>query len=83
MVASLLEGARPQRRGLVTSLAAEASEVGALLAVGVAALTVGLLTPVDLDGWEDTFRSLLAPWPGEIQWRTSCPPSGISTRRAA
>ena len=40
VVAYLLEGARPDRRGLITSLAAAASEVGALLAVGVSALTV-------------------------------------------
>ena len=51
VVAYLLEGARPGRRGLVTSLAAAASEIGALLAVGVCALVVSLLGPADLDGW--------------------------------
>src|SRR6478672_4517000 len=40
VVAYLLEGAAPHRRGLVTSCAAAASEVGALLAVAVSALTV-------------------------------------------
>jgi MHS family proline/betaine transporter-like MFS transporter len=51
VVAYLLEGARPRRRGLVTSSASAASEVGALLAVGIAALTVGLMSPTDLDSW--------------------------------
>jgi len=51
VVAYLLEGAPPGRRGLVTSLAAAASEIGALLAVGVCALVVSLLDPADLDGW--------------------------------
>ncbi|MCY7397245.1 MAG: MFS transporter [Sphingomonas bacterium] len=51
VVAYLLEGARPGRRGLVTSLAAAASEVGALLAVAMAALTVTLLSPAALDSW--------------------------------
>ncbi len=35
VVAYLLEGARPARRGLIASLAAASSEVGALLAAGV------------------------------------------------
>jgi MHS family proline/betaine transporter-like MFS transporter len=51
VVAYLLEGARADRRGLVTSLASAASEVGALLAVAVSALTVGLLSPAQLDAW--------------------------------
>jgi MHS family proline/betaine transporter-like MFS transporter len=51
VVAYLLEGARPDRRGLITSLAAAASEVGALLAVGVSALTVSLMSSADLDHW--------------------------------
>jgi MHS family proline/betaine transporter-like MFS transporter len=51
VVAYLLEGARPERRGLITSLAAAASEVGALLAVGVSALTVSAMSNVDLDSW--------------------------------
>src|SRR5205085_4322231 len=51
VVAYLLEGARPERRGLITSLAAAASEVGALLAVGVSALTVSLAPAGDLESW--------------------------------
>ncbi|MET4727061.1 MHS family proline/betaine transporter-like MFS transporter [Lysobacter enzymogenes] len=51
VVAYLMEGAPAAKRGLVTSLAAAASEVGALLAVGAAALVVNLLPPSDLDAW--------------------------------
>lgn len=51
VVAYLLEGARPGRRGLVTSSASAMSEIGALLAVGVAAVTVGSFAPPDLDAW--------------------------------
>jgi MHS family proline/betaine transporter-like MFS transporter len=51
VIAYLLEGSRPERRGLVASLAAAASEVGALLAVAVAALTVSLMSEADLQSW--------------------------------
>ena len=51
VVAYLLEGARAERRGLVTSLASAASEVGALLAAGVSALTVASLDEADLAAW--------------------------------
>lgn len=51
VVAYLLEGARESRRGLVTSLAAAASEVGGLLAAGIAAVTVGSVGVRDLDAW--------------------------------
>jgi MHS family proline/betaine transporter-like MFS transporter len=51
VVAYLLEGARDEKRGLVTSFAAAASEVGALLAVGISAVTVSLLSAPDLDSW--------------------------------
>jgi MHS family proline/betaine transporter-like MFS transporter len=51
VVAYLLEGAPRERRGLITSSASAASEVGALLAVGVAALTVSLTSPADLEAW--------------------------------
>lgn len=51
VVAYLFEGARPERRGLVTSFASAASEVGGLLAVGVSALTVAALPAPDLDAW--------------------------------
>jgi MHS family proline/betaine transporter-like MFS transporter len=51
VVAYLLEGARAERRGLITSLAAAASEIVALLAVGVSALTVSALGSAELDRW--------------------------------
>jgi MHS family proline/betaine transporter-like MFS transporter len=51
VIAYLLEGARPERRGLVASLAAASSEVGALLAVAVAALTVSLMSEAELQSW--------------------------------
>jgi len=51
VIAYLLEGSRPDRRGLIASLAAAASEVGALLAVGVAALTVSLTSEPALTSW--------------------------------
>ena len=51
VVAYLLEGARPNRRGFITSFAAAASEVGALLAVAISALTVSLISSADLDAW--------------------------------
>lgn len=51
VVAYLLEGAEPNRRGLITSCASAASEIGALLAVGVSAMTVHLLSEQDLAAW--------------------------------
>lgn len=51
VVAYLLEGAQAHRRGFITSLASAASEVGALLAVGVSALTVNLMREASLDAW--------------------------------
>jgi MFS transporter, MHS family, proline/betaine transporter len=51
VVAYLLEGAPPKRRGLITSSASAASEVGALLAVGISALTVSLTSRTELDSW--------------------------------
>jgi len=51
VVAYLLEGAPVRRRGLITSSASAASEVGALLAVGISALTVSLMSGNDLDRW--------------------------------
>jgi MHS family proline/betaine transporter-like MFS transporter len=51
VVAYLLEGSRPERRGLITSWAAAASEVGGLLAVGVSALTVSLLDSSSVEAW--------------------------------
>jgi len=51
VVAYLLEGAPQARRGLITSSASAASEVGGLFAVGVSALTVSLMSTSDLDEW--------------------------------
>src|SRR5918993_1494883 len=51
VVAYLLEGAPPHRRGLIASSASAASEIGALLAVGVSALTVASLNESDLANW--------------------------------
>ena len=51
VVAYLLEGARADRRGLITSSASAASEVGGLLAVGVSALTVNSMSSAALDQW--------------------------------
>ena len=51
VVAYLLEGARADRRGLITSLASAASEVGGLLAVGISALTVSSMSSAALDQW--------------------------------
>ena len=51
VVAYLLEGAPPRRRGLITSLASAASEIGGLLAVGISALTVSLTSNGDLIRW--------------------------------
>lgn len=51
VVAYLLEGAEPRRRGLITSCASAASEIGALLAVGVAAVTAWAMPAEALDAW--------------------------------
>jgi MFS transporter, MHS family, proline/betaine transporter len=51
VVAYLLEGARPERRGLIASSASAASEVGALLAVGISALTVSAMSEEALASW--------------------------------
>ncbi|WP_114228616.1 MULTISPECIES: MFS transporter [Sphingomonas] len=51
VVAYLLEGAPAHRRGLITSLAAAASEVGGLLAVFLSALIVSLVPPGALEQW--------------------------------
>jgi MHS family proline/betaine transporter-like MFS transporter len=51
VVAYLLEGAPRHRRGLIASLASAASEIGALLAVGVSALTVASMSEADLASW--------------------------------
>lgn len=51
VVAYLVEGAPPARRGLIASLASASSEVGALLAAAVSAAVVLLLPAVALDTW--------------------------------
>jgi MHS family proline/betaine transporter-like MFS transporter len=51
VVAYLLELSPAGRRGLITSLASAASEVGALLAAGLSALTVALLDDGALIAW--------------------------------
>lgn len=51
VVAYLLEGSSPSRRGLITSSASAASEVGGLLAVGISALTVSLIRGPALEDW--------------------------------
>lgn len=51
VVAYLLESAPNSRRGLIASSAAAASEVGALLAVAVSALTVSSMSNANLEAW--------------------------------
>jgi MHS family proline/betaine transporter-like MFS transporter len=51
VVAYLLESAPSARRGLVASLAAASSEIGALLAVAVSALTVSAMSNAELEAW--------------------------------
>jgi MHS family proline/betaine transporter-like MFS transporter len=51
VVAYLLEGAKDSRRGLITSCASAASEIGALLAAGAAALTVWAMPEDALVSW--------------------------------
>jgi len=51
VVAYLLEGAAPNKRGLIASWASAASEVGGLLAVGISSLTVNVLSAAELDAW--------------------------------
>jgi MHS family proline/betaine transporter-like MFS transporter len=51
VVAYLLEGSAPNRRGLITSLASASSEIGGLLAVGVSLLTVNSMSSASLDSW--------------------------------
>ena len=51
VVAYLLEGAPTGKRGLIASLASAASEVGALLAVGISAITVAAMDEASLQSW--------------------------------
>ena len=51
VVAYLVEGAPPPRRGLVASLASSASQIGGLLAAGVSAAVVLSFSPDTLENW--------------------------------
>jgi MHS family proline/betaine transporter-like MFS transporter len=51
VVAYLLEGAAPNRRGLIASSASAASEIGGLLAVGISALIVSAMNEAALSSW--------------------------------
>jgi len=51
IVAYLLEGAPPNRRGLIASMASASSEIGGLFAVGVSLLTVNSMSPENLESW--------------------------------
>jgi MFS transporter, MHS family, proline/betaine transporter len=51
VVAYLLEGAKDSRRGLITSCASAASEIGALMAAGAAALTIWAMPEDALVSW--------------------------------
>lgn len=51
VVAYLLEGAPRHRRGLITSSASAASEIGGLAAVALSAATVASMDQASLDGW--------------------------------
>jgi MHS family proline/betaine transporter-like MFS transporter len=51
VVAYLLEGAPPTRRGLVASMASASSEIGGLFAVGICLLTVHSMSAASLDAW--------------------------------
>jgi MHS family proline/betaine transporter-like MFS transporter len=51
VVTYLYETAPAHRRGLITSLAAAASEIGGLLAVGLCAVLTSTLDAASLDGW--------------------------------
>jgi MHS family proline/betaine transporter-like MFS transporter len=51
VIAYLVEGAKPERRGFIGSLAAAASEVGGLLAVAVAAAVTASMDRDALDDW--------------------------------
>jgi len=90
----LLESSPARKRGLVTSLASSASEVGALLAVAVSAAVTTMLSPADLDtwGWRIPFlvggvlavavlfaRSTLPETPAFLEASASSPRPALST----
>ena len=51
VITYLVEGSEPKRRGFVTSLASAASEVGGLLAAGLAALVTTVFVGDELNTW--------------------------------
>jgi MHS family proline/betaine transporter-like MFS transporter len=51
VIAYLFEGAKPERRGVVTAMASAASEIGGLLAVGVAAFVAMTVDAEALEDW--------------------------------
>jgi MHS family proline/betaine transporter-like MFS transporter len=51
VIAYLVEGAKPERRGIIGSLAAASSEIGGLLAVAVAATVTAMIDRAALDDW--------------------------------
>ena len=67
VVAYLLEGAPPNRRGLIASMASGSSEVGGLLAVGVSLLTVNSMSSANYTRGDGASRFSSAPL-----WRHAC-----------
>lgn len=51
VITYLVEGSHPRRRGFITSLASAASEIGGLLASGIAALATSVLLADQLTTW--------------------------------
>ena len=51
VIAYLFEGARPDRRSFMTAMASAASEIGGLMAVGVAALVTTAVDTDTLEAW--------------------------------
>jgi MFS transporter, MHS family, proline/betaine transporter len=51
VIAYLVEGAKPERRGFIGSLAAASSEIGGLIAVAVAATVTATVDRAALDDW--------------------------------
>jgi MHS family proline/betaine transporter-like MFS transporter len=97
VIAYLVEGAKPERRGLVGSLAAAASEIGGLLAVAVAAVVTATLDRDALDawGWRIPFvvgallaggvwfaRRSMAESPAFLRMQQTAQPTGNPLRRA-
>ena len=51
VIAYLVEGAKPERRGIIGSLASASSEIGGLFAVAVAATVTAMVDRAALDDW--------------------------------